>query len=125
MHLVPSSIPGETKVPLDSGSEIHVINPDFARKLSLKVWKTNVGAQMINGSALKTFGMIITDFQVENKANRPRFFQETFLIINIKFEMILKMTFLKISNSDVSFDKETLMWKTYTTNEVLPITEQV
>ena len=84
------------------------MNPNFTRKLGLKVQKTNVGAQKIDGSALKTFGMVIADFQVEDKANRPRFFQETFLVADTKFEVILGIPFLKISNTDVSFDEETL-----------------
>ena len=69
--------------------------------------------------------MIIADFQVEDKANRPRFFQETFLVADTQFEVILGMPFLKISNADVSFGEGTLTWKTYTTNEALPTTEQV
>ena len=69
--------------------------------------------------------MIIADFQVEDKASRPRFFQEIFLVANTKFEVILKMLFLKISNTDMSFGEETLTWKTYTTNKILPTTEQV
>ena len=85
------------------------MNPDFARKLGLKVRKTNVGAQKIDGSALETFGMVIADFQVEDKANRPRFFQEIFLVADTQFEVILGMLFLKISNADVLFSEETLM----------------
>ena len=50
------------------------MNPNFARKLGLKVWKTNIEAQKIDGSTLKTFEMVIADFQMEDKANRPRFF---------------------------------------------------
>ena len=69
--------------------------------------------------------MVIADFQIEDKANRPRFFQETFLVADTKFEVILGMPFLKISNADVSFGEGTLTWKTYTTNEALPTTEQV
>ena len=42
-----------------------------------------------------------------------------------KFEVILGMSFLKISNVDMSFGEETLMWKSYTINKVLPIIEQV
>ena len=115
----------QVKTLFDSGSKVNAINPDFARKLGLKVWKTNVGAQKIDGSALKTFGMVIADFQVEDKTNRPRFFQETFLVANTKFEVILGMPFLKISNADMSFGKGTLTWKTYTINKALPTTEQV
>ena len=44
---------------------------------------------------------------------------------NTKFEVILGMPFLKISNADMSFGERTLTWKTYTTNEALSITEQV
>ena len=53
--------------------------------------------------------MVIADFQVKDKAGRPRFFQETFLVADTKFELILKMLFLKISNADVSFGEETLI----------------
>ena len=69
--------------------------------------------------------MVIADFQVENKTSRPRFFQKTFLVADTKFEVILEMLFLKISNADVSFGKKILTWKTYTTNEALPTIEQI
>ena len=93
---------------LDSDSEVNAMSPAYAKKLGLKTRKTNVGAQKINGSALETFGMVIVDFQVEDKSGRPRFFQETFLVANTKFEVILGMPFLKISNTDVAFDEKTL-----------------
>ena len=53
--------------------------------------------------------MVIADFQVEDKGDKPRFFQEIFLLANTKFEMILRMLFLKTSNANVAFHKETLM----------------
>ena len=115
----------QVKALLDSGSEVNAMNPDYAQKLGLKIRRTNIGAQKIDGSALKTFGMVIADFQVEDKVSRPRFFQETFLVADTKFEVILGMPFLKISNADVSFGQRTLTWRTYTTNEALPTTEQV
>ena len=97
----------QVKALLDSGSEVNAMNLDYARKLGLKIRRTNIGAQKIDGSALETFGMVIADFQVEDKASRPRFFQETFLVADTKFEVILGMPFLKISNADVSFGKGT------------------
>ena len=110
---------------LNSGSKVNTMNPDYARKLWLKIQRTNIEAQKIDGSALETFGIVIADFQVEDKASRPRFFQEIFLVADTKFEVILGMPFLKISNADVSFGEGTLTWRTYTTNEALPTTEQV
>ena len=69
--------------------------------------------------------MVIADFQVEDKGGRPRFFQETFLVADIKFELVLGMLFLKISNANVAFGKGTLTWKSYTTNKALLITKQI
>ena len=44
---------------------------------------------------------------------------------NTKFEFILGIFFLKLSNANVSFDERILMWRTYTTNKALSTTEQV
>ena len=93
----------------DSGSEVNVMNLAFTRKLGFHICKINVGAQKIDGSALKIFGMVIADLQVKDKVGRPRFFQETFLMADTKFEMVLGMFFLKISNTDMAFDEGTLM----------------
>ena len=101
------------------------MNLDYTRKLRFKIRRTIIGAQKINGFTLETFGMIIADFQVENKASRPRFFQEIFLVVDTKFKVILGMPFLKISNADMSFGEKILTWRTYTTNKALPIIEQV
>ena len=98
----------QIKTLLDSGSEVNAINPNYTWKLRLKIWKTNVKAQKIDGSTLEIFGMVIADFQMEDKASRPRFFQKIFLVLNTKFKVILGILFLKISNINVSFGEETL-----------------
>ena len=98
----------QIKALLDSNSKINAMNPDFVWKLGFKIWKTNVGAQKIDGSILEIFGIVIADLQIEDKVGRPRFFQETFLVANIKFEIILGMFFLKFSNVDVLFGERTL-----------------
>ena len=50
------------------------MSPTYAKRLGLKTWETNVGAQKIDGSTLETFGMVIADFQVEDKSGKPGFF---------------------------------------------------
>ena len=101
------------------------MNPDFVQKLGFKVWKTNIKAQKIDGSILKIFIMVIADLQVEDKISRSKFFQKIFLVADTKFEVILRMFFLKLSNADMSFGKKTLMWRTYITNKALFTTKQV
>ena len=115
----------QVKALLDSGSEVNVMSPAYTKRLGLKIRKTNVGAQKIDGSALETFGMVIADFQVEDNGRRPRFFQKIFLVADTRFEVILGMLFLKISNVDIAFGEGMLTWKSYTTNKVLSTTKRV
>ena len=53
--------------------------------------------------------MVIVNFYMDDKIGRPKFFQEIFLIANTKFEVTLRMLFLKISNADILFGEEVLM----------------
>ena len=52
--------------------------------------------------------MVIANFQLEDKGGKPKLFQETFLVANTKFEVILGIFFLKISNADIVFGEGTL-----------------
>ena len=115
----------QVKALLNSDSKVNAMSPAYVKKLGLKTRKTNVGVQKIDGSALGTFRMVIADFQMEDKSGRPRFFQKTFLVVNTKFEVVLGMPFLKISNADVVFNEKTLTWKSYINNKALSTTEQV
>ena len=99
----------QVKALLNSSSEVNAMSLAYAKRLDLKTQKTNVGAQKIDDSGLETFGMVIADFQVEDKGGRPKFFQEIFLVANTKFEVVLGMSFLKISNADVAFSEGSLM----------------
>ena len=60
----------EVQALIDSGSEVNAMSPAYASKLGLKVHHTNVGAQKIDGSTLKTFGMVLASFQMEDKLGR-------------------------------------------------------
>ena len=84
------------------------MDPVFARKLGFHIQKTNVVVQKIDSSTLEIFGMVIANFEIEDKGGKPRFFQKTFLVANTKFEVILRKLFLKIRNADVAFGKKTL-----------------
>ena len=94
---------------IDSGSKVNVITPAYAKQLGLQVWKTVVGAQKIDGSSLQTFGMVIADFQVEDKLGRSRFFQESFLLGETYMKVILGMPFLALNNADIQFAEKKLI----------------
>lgn len=68
----------------------------YAAKLGLAVRKTQVGAQKIDGSPLKTIEMVIAGFQIQDDLGRVRFLQETFLWADTSLKVILWITFLTI-----------------------------
>ena len=110
---------------IDSGSEVNAIHPTFAKQLGLPIRPTDVGAQKIDGTMLDTYGMVVAAFSVEDKANRVRFFEETFLVANVSPEIVLGIPFLTLSGADVDFSGWELRWRTYTTEEVLLTTKRI
>ena len=110
---------------IDSESEVNAIHPSFVKQLGLPIRPTDVGAQKIDGTTLDTHGMVVVAFSVEDKANRVRFFEETFLVANVSPKVVLGMPFLTLSGADVDFSGRELRWRTYTTEEVLPTTRRV
>ena len=110
---------------LDLGSEVNAIHPTLAWELGLPIKPMDIGVQKIDNTILDTFEMVVTAFLVTDKANRVKFFEETFLVANISPEEVFKMLFLTLSDADVDFSGRELRWKTYTTKEALPTTGHV
>ncbi len=75
----------------------------IVKKRGLKVRNTNVVIQKINGTTLETYGIVISTFSLLDKDNRKRFFEKTFLLVNVSPHIVLRISFLIISNSDVNF----------------------
>ncbi len=98
----------QTEALLDSKSEVNTMNQAFAYQLGLKICKTNVGAQKINGTILKTYGIVVSIFSVLDKDGRERFFEENFLLADVKLNIVLGMPFLIMSNADIDFQARDL-----------------
>ena len=87
----------------DLNSEVNAIHPTFTRKLGLPIRPTNVGAQKIDNTMLNTYEIVVVAFLVMDKANRVRFFEKTFLVVNVSPEVVFGMYFLILSSVDVDF----------------------
>lgn len=59
---------------INSENEVNIMTAAYTLKLSLTIYPTNVGAQKVDGSTLKTFGMVLASFQIEDKLGRACFF---------------------------------------------------
>ena len=106
-------------------SEVNAIHPTFAKQLGFLVRPTDIGAQKINSTTLDIYGMVVAAFSIVDKANRVRFFEKTFLMVNVSPEVVLGMLFLTLSGADVDFLGRELRWRTYTTKEALPTIRRV
>ena len=88
----------QNKALLDSGSEINTINPVFASQFDLKIWKTNVGAQKIDGTILDPYGIVVSIFSMLDKNGKERYFEESFLFAEVKSEIVFAILFLMLSS---------------------------
>ena len=93
---------------LDLGSEVNVMHLAFAERLGLVVQTTNVGTQKIDGTTLKTYGIVIAAFSVTDQADKVRFFEKIFVVANVSPDMVIGILFLTLSDADVDFLKKKL-----------------
>ena len=100
-----------TEALLDLGSEVNAMSLAFASQLGLKIWKTNVGAQKIDGTTLETYGMVVFIFSVSDKDSKERLFEEGFLLADVNPDVVLGMPFLTMNNADVDFQAWDLQWR--------------
>ena len=75
----------------------------FAHQWDIKAQKTNVGAQKIDSTTLKTCEIVVFIFFLLDKDDRERFFEKNFLSADVKLNIVLEILFLIISNADVDF----------------------
>ena len=69
--------------------------------------------------------MIIAAFLINNKDKKIRFFKEIFLLANVSLDAMFKILFLTLSNANVKFLKQKILWQAYITAKALHITRQV
>ena len=93
----------QTEALLDLKSEVNAINRAFAHQLGFTIWKTNVGAKKIDSTILETYKMVVSTFSISNKDGREKFFKESFLLADVKPEIVLEIHFLTMSNADIDF----------------------
>ena len=98
----------QTKALLDSRSKPNAMSQAFAKQLGFKICKTNVGPQKIDGTPLETYGMVVSIFFMLDKDGRERFFEENFLLADVRLDIVPEIYFLIISNADVDFQAQDL-----------------
>ncbi len=80
----------------------------FAQQLGLKIRKTNVEAQKIDGTTLEIYKIVVFTFSILDKNGRKRFLEESFLLANVRPDILLRILFLTMSNADIDFQARDL-----------------
>ncbi len=47
--------------------------------------------------------MVVSIFSISEKDGRERFFEESFLLVDVKSDVVLGILFLTMSNADIDF----------------------
>ena len=94
------------KALLDLASKINIMSLVFTLYLGLKIRKNNVKTQKIDRITFEIYEMVVSIFFVLDKDGRKRFFEESFLLANIKLDIVFKILFLTISNIDITFQAQ-------------------
>ncbi len=68
--------------------------------------------------------MVVSTFSMSDKDGKERFFEESFLLADVKPDIVLEIPFLTMSNIDVEFQAWNLQWRSYTTGDVLSTIKQ-
>lgn len=75
----------------------------YVAKLGLNPQKTLVRAQKIVSLPLKMYRMSSTKFSIHDSLEKILLFKETFLLANTSLEVVLKISFLSLSNAGNKF----------------------
>lgn len=94
-------------------------------KLGFITRKTNVKAHKIDSLLLETHEMISAVFLLQDNLRRVWVFEETFLLADISMKVVVGMSFLALSNADIRFGTQSLIQRSYTTIELLLITNKI
>ena len=79
------------------------MNLAVAWQVSLKICMTNVEALKINNTIVEIYKIVVPIFSILDKDGKERFFEESFLLADINPDVMLRMSFLTISNVYVDF----------------------
>lgn len=101
------------------------MNPAFAQMLSFALTPTNIEAQKIVKSLLRTYKIVSTSFSLQNSCRKVRFFEQTYFLTDTYMEIVLGMLFLLLSNADIKFDTEKLSWRTSIIAEAMLMRKKV
>lgn len=91
----------QTEIWLDLENKVNAMSQAFAYSFGLKIRKINVRAKKIDGTSLGIYEMVVSTFFMSDINDRERFFEDSFVLADVRLDIVVKMPFLTMSNTDV------------------------
>lgn len=101
------------------------MSPLFEKILAFAPRSTNVGGQKIDQAFFRTYKMALASFLLQDSLRRVQFFEKIVWLPNIDIKVVFGMSFLFLSNIDVKFGIEELIWRRSIGIETISIVKQV
>ena len=57
---------------------------------------------------MKTYEIVVFIFSISDKNGREMFFEKSFLLADVKLDIVLEIPFLTMSNTDIDFQAQNL-----------------
>lgn len=115
----------QTKALLLSKIEVNIMSQAFTYQLGHKIRKTNIVTLKIDSTILEISEILVFIFSILDKESRERFFEKSFLLTDIKLDIVLGISFLAISNTNIDFQARNLQQRSYTIKDKLLTTKKV
>lgn len=87
----------------NSDSRVNAMLLICTKNSELRIWKINIGAQKIDKSILEIYKMVLAFFFLKDKLRQIWFFEEIFLVPDIRIQVILEILFFLLSNANIWF----------------------
>lgn len=69
--------------------------------------------------------MVSATFLFQNSSERVQFFEKIFLLADTNIKVVLEMPFLSLSNADMKFGTEGLIWRRHVITKAIPKVKKV
>ena len=104
----------ESKAVLDTKAEINLISQAYAKKLNLRRSEVlNCDAITVDRHRLKTYDVYFVQLEVPNVNGTSRFFEESFLTVNLNWDLTLDMPWIQLSRAKMNWDDDSIKpWRT-------------
>ena len=87
----------ESKTIFDTKTKINLINQVYAKKLNLRRFEIlSCDAITIDRHRLKTYDVYFVQLEVSNVNDTSRFFEESFLVVNLNWNLTLNMFWIQL-----------------------------